>query len=450
MNGAKIYVDDAAIKRRVFDDSAKLFTFFQAISEDEPDVEDLIALEVASEDDGTDQGNSPKTAIVKNAKSATALKMWALVKKTFKEDEKFGLDKNLSAEVRHGFFSNLIRSKLEDRQLLTERDEAGQYLPNLALRQANPLVLLRIWRAIDQVFAEFSDSINRAIENAESWMKVQGQDPNATNGIALSLTNFELSDLKFILSNSTDAHQPIDAMLDLLWSKVELALSEIRRRLNVEFRSLVDDAFSRLELDLANAKEDVPLIEVMESIKIAHANFISDLDSTVGWFYRASSNYLPASSIDHLINIAIRAFERVNALAAVATVDAEQLSDLKLTRDAAKPFVIALINIFDNCLMHSGFGRASKIRISSRRSSKHFILDISNKLSAGKLISLNDVLINRINEKARSERSSILVKSEGGSGTVKAYREITNSTPNADVTFLIQGDEFIARIQYAT
>lgn len=446
MNGAKIYVDDAAIKGRVYDEAEKIFALFKSIAEDEPAVEELIALQVANDPTIGDEEDLPKKVIVKSAKSAAALKMWILVKDAFKEDEKFGLDKNLSAEVRHGFFSNLIRSKLEERQLLTERDETGEYSPNLGLRMANPLVLPRIWLAIDKVFSAFSEAINSAIENAEAWMKVQGDENDASDGILLSLTNIELGDLKFIIANSKDAHQPIDAILDLLWSKVDVALSEIRNRLNVEFRGVVDSAFARLESDLDLAKEGVPLLEIVDAIEHAHASFIADLDTTVGWFHRASSNYLPASGVDYLIDIAVRAFERVNSLKGVASIETSAAAGRELRREAAKPFVIALINIFDNCLMHSGYGRGTKFSIQSRATESHISIEIINKLTDSRLQDLDVSQLERINEKARSERNSILVKSEGGSGTIKAYREITNSVPRSDVTFDVRESCFIARI----
>ncbi len=451
MDGAKIYVDDAAIKRRVIEDVSKLVTLFKAVPDDEPDVEDLLELQIDVEEID-DADSSPRRALIKNAKSATVLKMWLLVTNAFKDDEKYGLDKTLSAEVRHGFFSNLIRSKLEDRQLITERDENGNYLPNLALRQANPLVLPRILNAIDVSFGEFSFAFNKAVEKAESWMKIQGADPEADDGISFALTSLELNLLKQDVEIHTEPHRAVDLILAIAWSKVETALEEIRRRLNVVFRSEVEAAFEKLESDLMEAKEGLPLLKVMENITDAHASFIADLDSAVAWFYRASSNQLPASGIDYLINIAIRAFERVNALSSVAYIDIDQVSSFSIKRTATKPFCIALINIFDNCLMHSGFGRATKISVWGQidKATNVVTLEISNTLSSKRAEALGPDYIAQINEKAKSRQSFSLLKSEGGSGTTKAYWEIVNSLSNADVSFLVQAGNFITRIKYET
>lgn len=450
MHGAKIFVDDAAIKRKVFDDVRKLVSLFHSVPDDEPGIEDLVQLQIESTD-VIESDTQPKRAIVKTARSATALKIWGTVKNAFIDDEKYGLDKALSTEVRHGFFSNQVRSKVEEYQLITERNDSGKYLPNEPLRQANPLVSQSIWGSIEESLGKFSDSFNRTIEKAESWMKVEGAESAGSDGISFSLTNIELDEIKQALEASNDPHKAIDAILGRMWVKVEAALETIRARLNGEFRLDIETAFSELVSNIEEAKGGLPLLELMERIRNAHAGFIADLDSVVAWFYRASSNTLPASGTEYLVNIAARAFERVNALNSVIELNVIGLSEVELHQSAAKPFVIALINIFDNCLMHSGLGRGTKIFIdgSLDRINGKVQLCIKNRLTQKRIDELTEQVIHRINERARSEESFSLLKSEGGSGTTKAYREIVSNLPSSDVFFFVEFDNFIVRIEYA-
>ncbi|MFK5173528.1 hypothetical protein ACI3QN_13525, partial [Propionibacterium freudenreichii] len=45
-------------------------------------------------------------------------------------NKEVGLDINLSSEIRHGFFGNLICSSPQSKHLITELDENGNYKSN--------------------------------------------------------------------------------------------------------------------------------------------------------------------------------------------------------------------------------------------------------------------------------------------------------------------------------
>ncbi|MBT9513438.1 MAG: hypothetical protein IV104_13955 [Acidovorax sp.] len=447
MDGAKIYVDEAGIKRKVREDVDKLLLLYKSISDDEPPVEELIELESFDEENSKEEaGEELKRAIVMNAKSAAAIKIWSVVKKEFIHDEKYGLEKNLSAEIRHGFFSNLIRSKLEERKLLVERDEHGKYRASLSLRDTNPLVLPRVWEEIDAAFANFSQSINSTIDLAESWMQVRGE--TGGDGIHLYMTNVKLAELTRLAQLGADSNQIIDKVLDLIWSNIDFALHEIRSKLNVEFREKIVNAFTQLEVDFGCAKGNLPFLDVSENIRIAQAEFLSDVATASGWFCRAAHNNLPAGSVDSLINVAIQAFERVNALGHNASFERYGSAHIVIQKESTRPFVIALINIFDNCLMHSGFSRATKIKIDCTSNETQTIIEVTNKLSEERLSLFDETVIAALNSSARNEQNAIMTRSEGGSGTVKAYREIVNNFPKSDVEFLLRQDDFVARITY--
>ena len=98
--------------------------------------------------------------------------------------------------------------------------------------------------------------------------------------------------------------------------------------------------------------------------------------------------------------------------------------------------------------MHSGFSRATKIKIDCTSSETQTIIEVTNKLSEERLSLFDEAVIATINGSARNEQNAIMTRSEGGSGTVKAYREIVNNFPKSDVEFLLRQDDFVARITY--
>lgn len=447
MTGAKIYVDDASIKRRVVDDVRKLLTLFNSIQDDELAVEQLMQIDISVADDENTSASIPR-AVVTSPKSAAVLKIWSVVKKAFIEDEKYGLEKNLSAEIRHGFFSNLIRSNLEEKNLLTEVNIDGSYSENKIFREMNPMISPSVLESIDIVFANFSEKISDAIEKAEAWMRVKNDD--ADTGIHLYLNNYELADLTKIVSKTKDPNIIVDHILSFLWSRVNESLEIIRNKINTNLREDVIFAFDKLESDFHIAKNNLHFSEMVSKIQLARTDFISDVSVAAGWFYKSNQNKLPASSLDYLIDIAIKAFERVNSFKTSSLFEVTGGSEEIISEDAAKPLVIALINLFDNCIMHSGYYRATNIKINSYADEHGMIfVEISNEISQQRRYQFTEEYLKIINSKAKSEESKEYLKLEGGSGTIKAYREVFESFKSSDINFEFNDKTFKVVINYA-
>ena len=87
--------------------------------------------------------------------------------------ENFGLDKNLSTEIRHGFFSNYMRSILQERSLITEIGDDDQYASNEYWKNQYLIVHDDILEAVDIKLKEFSSGFNELIYRVEEWMHIR-------------------------------------------------------------------------------------------------------------------------------------------------------------------------------------------------------------------------------------------------------------------------------------
>src|SRR5690606_25640149 len=92
---------------------------------------------------------------------------------SFLFDENFGLDKNLSTEIRHGFFSNYMRSILQERSLITEIGDDDQYASNEYWKTQYLIVCDDILEAVDIKLKEFSSGFNGLIYRVEEWMHIR-------------------------------------------------------------------------------------------------------------------------------------------------------------------------------------------------------------------------------------------------------------------------------------
>ncbi|RQS57428.1 hypothetical protein DID96_36590 [Burkholderia sp. Bp8963] len=102
INGNKIFVDTDAIRASMLEEVDSLLSIYKI--SDEPDGEGFVRAPSISEEE---------RKVVAGDRNTTLFKIITQVRRKFLIDEKHGLDKNLSAEIRHGFFENLMRSRLE-------------------------------------------------------------------------------------------------------------------------------------------------------------------------------------------------------------------------------------------------------------------------------------------------------------------------------------------------
>ena len=76
-------------------------------------------------------------------------------------------------------------------------------------------------------------------------------------------------------------------------------------------------------------------------------------------------------------------------------------------------------------------------------------IEISNEVSQQRRCQFTDEYLELINGKAKSEESKEYLKLEGGSGTIKAYREIFESFNLSDMRFEFDDSIFKVTINYA-
>lgn len=450
VSGPKIYVDTSATIRKISDEIAALFITYKSAADGE-DL-DYRILDRISVDDGevTNEESSVKFAWVIGGKNSLLMKMFRTAKEAFLFDEKNGLDKNLSTEIRHGFFANLIRARLEERHLLTELDDEGQYTPNWHWRNATELLLDVIRDDIEKALQDFSAGINDAISEAEQWMKIERGDKEGKGmRFEIPLQVFEAT--KAVLNGTTDPQAVASIIVESLWVVTEYRIAEVREKVNTLFRASVDKLFSTLETEIGLSKRGAPLIDLTSAIIHTRGEIRDDITIAADWFRRTDASSFEARSLTVAIQIAAKAFERVRGL--VHAIEGEfddNVGSVIVAGPAVRPLTIALVNLFDNAFRHSGHGRATTVTVSGKEIEGEIQVDIENAVSDERRLALTDDFLLALNRKAKSSASIELLRAEGGTGVVKAYQQVLASHGNSDLTLSFNGEFFTARIIYGT
>lgn len=438
-NGSKIFVDDTAIRKKHLAEIASLVAYYQQ-AEDQNDE----GFKVLGE------GGSPRGLVhLSGKKNNAVLSMCRVLADAFQHDEKYGLDKNLSAEIRHGFFSNLMKARLEEHKLITETDDAGQYRPNVYWREQTSVISEDAWKRIETDLRRFATDFNNLIAEAEEWMKISNASDASTRVFFYGLGKSEFDEIRAIVSSGADADAVSSAVLRLMWDKTEVALDKIRSKIDGVFRDRVDSLFEKLEFDISTSKRGMVLPDLMSAISRARNEIKEDITTASNWFNRTENSEVKSRTLGHVMEIAISSFEQVKGGAfAIKKGNSSNLSQLEIPGPAIKQFIIAIINLLDNCYRHSGLGRETRVEILGKATATGGSILITNNLAAEKQVLLTPEIISAIHEKILNADAGNLIRSEGGSGLVKAHNAIAPYGKRCTVSVTRTESHFSAEIIY--
>ncbi len=440
ISAQKIYVDDQELRRRLVDEVKSLFDLYRA-SDESPDRNFITVEDV--------EGSDTQRAALVGDKNTTLQKIYSSVRNSFLFDERFGLDKNLSAEIRHGFFSNLMRSKLIARHLLTEKDAGGEYKENLYWKEVNGILIDSALSDIDQNLRWFSSEFNAALARAEEWMKVTVQ-PDDARVFQYAIYNDTFLPIKKFADSAQDAENLLDYIISSLWQATDQHLAEMRNRLDAAFRQEIDKLFEELIGRLEAAKGDTSLYELIHSIRLARNEVKEDISVVREWFKRSEVMSGRARNLRELVAISVECYSRVRGIEVQLNFESGGgLIDISLAGQESKSLVLALMNLYENAISHSGLGIKTPISLRARSSPgvawelsvlNPVTEEVCGALLKGGLLSIQ----NRISDPA----SANLVLVEGGSGLRKVINQLLDVSPNCELSIRLEGDAFAASISY--
>lgn len=440
ISAQKIYVDDQELRRRLIDDVKSLFDLYRASGESSD--RDFIRLEDAG-------GDETRRAALVGDKNTTLQKIYSSVRDSFLFDEKYGLDKNLSAEIRHGFFSNLMRSKLGARHLLTEKGADGEYKENVYWREVNGILIDRALEEIDHNLRWFSTEFNYSLARAEEWMKVTIQ-PDSARVFQYATYGDTFLPIKKFADSASDADSLLEYIIESLWQRTEEHLAEMRARLDGDFRQEIDRLFEELIGRLEAQRGDTSLSELIRAIRLARNEVKEDISVVREWFKRSEAMSGRARTLRELVAISVECYSRVRGIDVQLNFEkSDGLIDISLGAKESKSLVLALMNLYENAISHSGLGTQTPISLRARsNSSVGWELSVLNPVTDVVCNKLLDGGLLSIQERISDPASSRLVMMEGGSGLRKVINQLGDVSQDCDLTIQLEGGAFAASISY--
>lgn len=436
----KIDVNEQELKVKLIEDISSLFHLYKS-SEDTPD-RDYIRL-----DEG--EGVSTQRAVVVGDRNTTLQKIYQTVRQAFLYDEKHGLDKNLSAEIRHGFFSNLMRSKLDARMLLTEMSDDGEYKSNAYWREVNAILVDDALDELDRHLKWFSAEFNLLLAKAEEWMKVS-TSPETSRVFVYAMYKDDFEPLKDFADRAETPSEVLDHIFEHLWSTTEDRLRRVRELLDGELRTdierLFDDLLHRIEVQ----RGVTPLADLNSAIRAAKNEVREDISVVKEWFRRGEPLSGRARTVRDLVAISIECYNRVRRIQVKLEFDhGEGLIDISLEGKESKALVVSLMNLYENAISHSGHGTQTPVTLRVKTLvSGGWQLKVSNPTTADVLQGLAGGVLVSIQSRINDPSSVNLVTTEGGTGLRKVVNQLGDVGEKCSLAIGLEAGDFVASITY--
>lgn len=433
----KLYVDVQALEthRR---------HIYIALYEQAKSIEGGVNLEPLSEKDGNIDSSdlfkindASAVAVVSSEKSGILLKIFLQAIHDFALNENYGLDKYLSAEVRHIVFVTQLRACFEKNELVTIQKN-GEYLSNLFWVQKYNYVSSSIVDELDSCLRRFSRDVDTILTKVNDRFRVKVADLDSDHIFDFSPYHGRLVRVSEIVSSSDNFESFFSGLIGFMW---ELAIESARSAQQLINDVLLVDilwAIDALEEEVQSLKGNIAMVDLMQAIRNARSDFKKEIELVLNWFRFVGAEDLQTfERLGVVVEAAVSSFQSMFKHKGKDLEFSQERSDMLLSYSEARSLFISLFTALENALRYGAVGTPVMIFHNVRARNDQLL--ISNEIG----VEINDPSNFVAETKAKwNGEYSKLSTAEGGSGLYKIYNLLTNASQGFSLDISIEGKRF--------
>lgn len=340
----------------------------------------------------------------------------------FTGSREFGLDANLSTNIRHGFITRALRGPFVTRKLITNKaTSSGEYQNNIYWLQRAQLgeegeALL------NQSLANFSAEIDEEIESlTRRFLRIRGEA--AQDG----LFDFHLYDIEAQLLmqrwEEEVSHEIfIEKVFEYLWALTEASLDQVRNHLVHKTLSTMQNSLTQLASSVEEILPAASVSALGAAINLVRPDLQSAIEKVASWFTLSLTqdyqNYPAKIAFDTGLATVKSYYSQLNIVTEFDSLDNITMAGWTL------PHVTRLFTIlFENAAFHSGITQGDLLIkggvISDAATLK---LSLSNTLSPEKDMQQLETTVQKLNADFGRDAAQEFIRLEGGSGYPKMWK----------------------------
>jgi len=345
----------------------------------------------------------------------------------FVKNQNFGLEKYLSAEIRHGNLKTELRSTLENCHLITEEIDDGIFEDNIYWLEKYRYLDDPIKKKINNLLKNFSKEIDQKLINVEIWLKIVTEKENSSKEkFDFSASPEKLKKLRKKIENTNDFETFFDQCIEYMWEETYVLINNYKTKLENELKVEILDIFNDLKKKVSKESFMHGLSDLQHDIDKSENLFSEEINNVLTWFNRVDGDIEKTYSFLNIISSTEHLFKKIiNEQSTKISFDGElsMKENYDLSYLEARAFMTStLISLYN-----------AKEYGTKCNDTNNITIDLTN-LDNYQIIIKNEIdierdEINKFLEELRknfSDEKSLLSITEGGSGLHKIYNLFKN------------------------
>ncbi|MBW3503389.1 hypothetical protein [Pseudomonas sp. NKUCC02_KPG] len=383
---------------------------------------------------------SDTNAIASTEKTDVLYKIFITAIDDFALNESYGLDKYLSAEIRHIVFEAQLRACFEKTKLVTVQKN-GEYNKNIYWLNFYNYIQPGLTGQIDGILQEFSQKIDALLELTNEQFRVDSGLDGSGGIFDFKPYHKRLVKLSHIIHDSSNANVFFKSLLEFMW---EIAGESARRAQLLIANDLagdVNELIMGLEEQISQAKGGIAMMDLMQEIKNARSMFTKQIEVVTNWFKFVGDQ--SAESFERLgvvIEASVSSFESIYGHGDCSVQFTQAKSSLLLSYREARSLFIAIFTALENAYKYGV--EQSPIVMQHEVTSTGNAIYIRNNVSEISAPELPETI--RLQKSKWTPDYLSLNRQEGGAGLYKIFSILTNSSPGFDFDIESERNQFVA------
>ncbi len=365
----------------------------------------------------------------------------------FVKNQNFGLEKYLSAEIRHGNLKTELRSVFEHNNLVTdeievEKKDTIQYEDNNYWLNFYSYLDTDIKNKINEILKDFSSDIDSKLKNVELWLQIiTEKEPLSYFKFDYSSSIERLKTLRKKIQDSNDFESFFNNCIDFMWEETYKLINAYKTKLENDLKVSIIESIKELKEKISRESFMNGLGELTKTIDRTENEFSEEINNVLKWFNRVNENIDKSYSFINIVLSTAQLFNKIinNQTTEIKLINNNSNNNYELNYIEARAFMTSMLISLYNARKYSMKTEEQNSIIIDLKNMNNHQLIIKNEINILK----NEIepFISSLKKNFSDKKSELSIK-EGGSGLHKIYNLFKNVSSKFYVDIDIENESF--------
>lgn len=340
-----------------------------------------------------------------------------IIRDAFVSGDEYGLEGNLSMNIRHGTLSEQLRRPLLNANLFAVyNNKLGTYVLDDKLKYPSSMK-----NTITNIIGNLNEDTEEIINYLKKQLIQVNTEKKHTNGVFdYSMTEDNFAHLLFYLKEDMEFEDYLDIVFTYLWELTERNLDNIKARIKGEISEKYNNAFDKARKQLATIDKEKKCTDIAKKINESEIELQNELNIICSWFKRSASSQYQDFNLDIAFQIALKMIQNVHPNKHFKAICIEEDFDRKIKGGFLKNYCNIFYTLFDNVNAYATPNRGIiEIRYKLKAKDNTIEIYMENDYDCSQNYEEQQLKMEHAKSLVKDKKYLSKAKTEGGSGIPK-------------------------------